>query len=363
MTRKRLLAIGTYTERAPHVPNAEGLGIVLASFDEDSGDIHIIGNIADLRNPTYLDWNSNKKLLSAITEEPDNSGEFRFYSLSDGKLIEEKSPVTGPGRGGCHLVTDSKGKACFGTSYSDGTLIAYRFANNREEFWFKTQYKGTGPDSLRQEASHAHQGLLSPDERYLYVCDLGSDRIWLHDLTNLAEHQAVALEVPAGYGPRHLAFDQKGAFAFILCELEPRLLAAEVNRVTGELSIQQDLPTVDEDSAEIAAPAAVKVHPSGKTVAVSNRFCDTITLFSIERDGSSVRLEKVESLPAGGQTPRDMSFSPDGSWLLIANQDSSHIDVVPFKRDTGRPDNRQRRTFEVGTPVCIVFLDSVEISP
>ncbi|MEP7356953.1 MAG: beta-propeller fold lactonase family protein, partial [Anaerolineales bacterium] len=34
--------------------------------------------------------------------------------------------------------------------------------------------------------------------------------------------------------------------------------------------------------------------------------------------------------PCGGQVPRNFQFSPDGKWVLVANQNSNEVVVLPF---------------------------------
>jgi 6-phosphogluconolactonase len=99
------------------------------------------------------------------------------------------------------------------------------------------------------------------------------------------------------------------------------------------------------------------VHPSGKTLVVSNRFDDSITVFRIIREKVKVHLEEVENFSTRGKTPRDMTFSPSGEWLLIANQDSNDIQVKAFDPGEGMTLDKWAEPFETGSPVCLVVLD------
>jgi 6-phosphogluconolactonase len=358
MAEQVLFAVGSYTTKQGHAPFACGEGIRIVSFDEDKGwwgDSYILG---DLKNPSYLDWDNSLRYLYAITESGEGDGRIQVYSLNHENLLRNTSSVTGPGPGGCHLAGDFKRNKMYATSYMDGTLKSYTLKNgNPGDPVFNIRFEGKGPNRDRQESAHAHQVLIHGEKPFVYVCDLGSDRIWLH---NSSEGNAViseALAVPAGYGPRHLAFDPDGEYAFILCELKPRLLVAKINDSDGSMEIVQDLPTADASLYSISAPAAVKVHPSGKTVAVSNRFDDSITVFQIKRERQKISLTLFQNFSSMGKTPRDITFSPSGKWLLIANQDSSDIQVKSFDRESGLPRETWSEPLKTGTPVCIISLD------
>jgi 6-phosphogluconolactonase (cycloisomerase 2 family) len=73
----------------------------------------------------------------------------------------------------------------------------------------------------------------------------------------------------------------------------------------GSLSIGGEYRLSD-SGGQIRAPAAIKIHPSGKTLAVSDRFVDRIELFRIERGESddSIPLLTTEGVfPCMGKTP------------------------------------------------------------
>jgi len=351
-------AIGSYTEKLPHVPGACGKGIVVALFNEETGGIEKQYTIEGMNNPSYLTWDNTNQFLYAMTESSEGEGEIQSFSLDSDNVFTLKDNQTGPGRAGCHLNTSDSGDRIFAASYVDGCLKGYPVSNGEiGKPLFNYSYSGSGPNIDRQTSPHAHQVVFSPDNKYLYVCDLGSDKIWKHGLDRKESLCVPALELPRGYGPRHLAFDPLGKYAYILCELIPKLIVASVDGSDGSLTMTEELLTVNESSAEIAAPAAVKVHPSGNTVALSNRFDDTIAVFKINRNtaGKNVSLEFLSRFSSMGKTPRDITFSPSGRWLLIANQDSDDVQVKSFNSQSGYPEEKWAPKMITGTPVCLTF--------
>ena len=222
------------------------------------------------------------------------------------------------------------------------------------------RYEGRGPNAGRQEASHAHQVTLSPWGPHLYVCDLGSDTLWMHPADAADDESrppAMALKAPPGYGPRHLAYDPVLPAAYIQCELVARILVAVINPDTGAMTLLEEHDTAAPDRMDIAAPAAVKVHPSGRTLAVSNRFDDTIAVFSIHRSAGAPALTLADRFPCGGQAPRDIEFNSAGTRLFIANQDSHAVTCRHFDGGSGLPADGWAAPLETGSPVCVVMLD------
>ncbi len=72
--------------------------------------------------------------------------------------------------------------------------------------------------------------------------------------------------------------------------------------------------------------AGIQISPSGDRLYVSNRGHDSISIFEIEADGSLVRLA---IRPCGGKRPRNITISPGGHFLLVANQESNEVVVLP----------------------------------
>jgi 6-phosphogluconolactonase len=59
---------------------------------------------------------------------------------------------------------------------------------------------------------------------------------------------------------------------------------------------------------------------------VSNRGHDSISIFEIEEEG---RLARLAIQPCGGRCPRNITIAPSGRFLLVANQYSDEVVVLP----------------------------------
>ncbi len=360
-----IFAVGSYTNHSSPAIDARGRGISVYKWDDLNDTCRLISVYQDIRNPSYLDWDSVSRRLYAVSEVNEGTGAVIAFDLDENGSLTFLGQQKGPGRAGCHLTVLPAENRLFAASYSDGRLTCYTLKDGDVgPVILNHSYKDGGPETSRQKSPHAHQVLPGPDANRIYVCDLGSDVVWMHHLDALAEPPLAALRVPSGYGPRHLAFDPSGDFAYVLCELIPRLLVTTVNPANGKMKIIQELDTVEPRKTDLttpaapatsAAPAAVKVHPSGRTVAVSNRFDDTIAVFDTGYP-ERVNLSLADRFFCRGKTPRDITFSPDGSRLFIANQDSHTITNRSFDVSTGMPLNVWGSEINTGSPVCIVML-------
>ncbi|MBB6481565.1 lactonase family protein [Spirochaeta isovalerica] len=351
------LAVGTYTMCAGHVPDARGKGVEILSFDEVTGSFSELYTMGEMKNPTYLSWNGNTSSLYAIEEDPENVGMIRqFIREKDGSFGKGIS-LRGQCGALCHISVNHSGDSLYASSYQNGSICGFHLNRDSEpEEWGRISYEGKGPDPLRQEAPHAHQILLDPEETRAYICDLGTDRVHIHSLERGLKGEDGCLELPAGYGPRHMVFDPSGAYAFILCELKAQLILARRNRKDGTLKIVEDIALPAESFSGTPAPAAIKMHPSGHTLALSNRFIDRIEVYGLVREEDRLTLQWIDGFSSEGKTPRDITFSPSGDWLFIANQDSHNIAAKRFDGKTGIPESSRPVSYETGSPVCIVPL-------
>ena len=93
-----------------------------------------------------------------------------------------------------------------------------------------------GPNPTRQDAPHPHQATLDPTGRFVLVPDLGADviRLFRVDGKSGILEPLADYSVPAGSGPRHVAFYESGPRAgggvvmYLVSELANSLTAFDV---------------------------------------------------------------------------------------------------------------------------------------
>ena len=99
--------------------------------------------------------------------------------------------------------------------------------------------------------------------------------------------------------------------------------------------------------------ADIHFHPNGRFLYASNRGHNSLVILAIDLETGS--LELVGHQPVEGAIPRNFALTQDGSWLLVANQNSGTISSFRVDRRTGRL-SLAGSPAKVPTPVCIQFL-------
>ena len=182
----------------------------------------------------------------------------------------------------------------------------------------------------------------------------------------LVQHGELCL--PAGSGPRHVAFHPDGNCVFVLNELLSTLCVCDWHEASGTLGdISQNIPLVPGAQVGIDGQtfaAAVRVSPDGRFVYCSNRGHDSISAFNIGDDGcvtacgvyssaSADAAEHVASWPPT-HTPRDFTLCGSrGEWLIVGNQDTDVVSV--FARDIRSGALTSTGvSFETPAPVCVL---------
>jgi 6-phosphogluconolactonase (cycloisomerase 2 family) len=249
----------------------------------------------------------------------------------------------------CHVAILPDGRVC-AASYLQSCIDLFPVNGDLlEPARNPVRYEGSGPNAARQEASHAHQVVVAPGGRWFYVVDLGADCVWMHDAA-LAE-EAVRLAMPAGHGPRHMAYHPALRRAYVLGEMTGAVTVCDWSESSGMLEVVAVTPAIGED----AAGAAIRVHPSGKALWTSIRSTRSLRYFPLDEKGDPSEAVEVS---LGDGEPRDFNISPDGRWLVAANQSAGHLAVIELDPVDGTPVGGGVVTFEMGTPCCVMFVEA-----
>ena len=349
MMSPTIFYVGTYTQREAHMPGGCGRGVLVCSLDSTSGAIELQEVYGDIVNPSYLhrsaDW------LYAVSEQRDG-GELHILDISRASNVRCVWREHIDAAACCHVIS-AKSKVWI-SSYGSGKVAccdAQNPAQIAETDYFA--WRGSGPNPRRQEASHLHQIQISPTTPHVYAIDLGGDRIYQLQSTPSGIQEVAAFSAPPGSGPRHGVFHPVHPRFYVLCELEPCLLVYDHNRESGVLRQLAIVPFSEQgQEATGGAAAAIRIHPSGSMLYISERLGDSIRCFHLGEDGVP---RHGETFNAGGKTPRDIQVDPTGQWLLIAHQNSNHLVTVPLDTSTGAPRPSLSNRTALESPVCICF--------
>jgi 6-phosphogluconolactonase len=351
-----LVYIGTYT-------GGKSQGIYASRFNPANGALAAPELAFKTTNPSFLALHPKRNFLYAVGETSGSgarkSGSVSAFSRdpATGKL-QLLNEVSSAGTSPCHLALDSTGRCLLVANYGNGTVASFSVQEDGRLGEARTiiQHEGSSVNRQRQQGPHAHHVVTDRGNRHALVCDLGLDKVMIYRLDAiqgaLTANDPTHGSVPAGAGPRHLAFDPGGRRAYVINEMGSSITAFKYQPRRGALEEIQTLSTLPEGFSKASSCAEVQVHPSGKFVYGSNRGHDSIAVFGVDsKDGS---LTPVQHQSTQGKTPRHFAIDPSGRWLLAENQDSDNITIFSLDAKTGRL-TPTGRSVEVGAPVCLVF--------
>ncbi len=351
--------IGTYTKTSSK-------GIYLLELDLANGKLEPVGLVGETVNPTFLAFHPNQPLLYAIGEIADfegkKAGAVSAFSIASktGKLtMLNQQPSQGPGP--CHVTVDRTGRWVLVANYRGGSVacLPIQEGGRLGAATSFVQHVGSGPNPRRQEGPHAHSINMDPTNRFAFAADLGLDKILIYRLDlekgQLNPNQPAWASVPAGSGPRHLAFHPNGRFAYIINEMGCTVTAFRYNAEHGSLETLETVSTLPEGfvADSTITTAEVQVHPSGKFLYGSNRGHQSIAVFAIDPDTG--KLSAIAHTSTEGKTPRNFGIDPTGTYLLAANQDTDNVVLFRIDKETGKL-SPTGQSVNIPMPVCVKFL-------
>ncbi|XTP55493.1 lactonase family protein [Niallia sp. Krafla_26] len=342
--------IGTYTK-------GESKGIYSFVLDTEAGRISEIQLAGTLDNPTYLTISKDQRFLYSVMKKDTKGGVAAYkidpnstkLSLINTQLLEGAPP--------CHVNTDSQQRYLFSTNYHRGTVESYLINQHTGEISEPSsvvQHEGNGPDE-RQEKAHTHYAGMTPDEKYLVVVELGSDKLLTYNVKEDGTLTEVSrLDIRPGSGPRHLTFHPLNKnIAYIMTEFSSEIIVLSYHEENGSFTVLETHKTIPNDFVENNQGSAIHTSSDGKFVYVGNRGHNSIAIF--KSNSETGRLEFVSTISTEGDWPRDFVLDPTEKYLIVSNQNSSNLVLFSRDSETGTLKLLQK-DIVVPDPVCVKFL-------
>ncbi len=349
MVQRTLAFVGSLNRMAPYFEAARGNGISVFDFDEATGRISLIRERGGIDNPTFLTIDPVRRRLYAISEVFGwNEGTVTAFAIdpATGALrYINKQPTLGSITAHCRL--DHTGRFLIVVNYSmddaadfpgqSVVVFPLRDDGGLAPPIYSVRHTGSGPNHSRQESPHPHCSVVSPDNRFVLVSDLGIDQIlsYRFDATTgrFAPGPPGAVSLPGGSGPRHLAFHPTGQFLYAINELAGTIVVFSYELGEGRLAAVQSISAVPSGFDGESHCADLHINAAGTVLYGSNRGNDSIAAFAIALDTG--RLTLIGHTPSGGRTPRNLAIDPSGRFLLAANQNGDNIMAFSIAPDTG----------------------------
>ena len=348
-----LAFVGTYTGKT----GSEG--IYAFDFDSGTGKLSAKGLVAETTSPSWVAIHPNGKFAYAANENGQESWVTSFAIDAKSAKLTQLNQLSALGADPCYLSFDKTGKYLFVANYSSGNVVVFPILADGKlgEHTANVKNAGTlGPNKERQEGPHAHWIQASPDNRFVFVADLGLDAVLSYRFDagkgTLTPNNPAMAKLAAGAGPRHVAFSPDGKFVYVVSELNNTVTAFSYNADKGTLHELQILSTLPPTFVGRNDDAEITVERNDKWLFASNRGHDTIAVFGINSDGT---LRQAGEYPTGGKEPRHFTIDPTGQFLLAENQNSNSIAVFRIDAATGAL-KQVSLASDIPSPVCLAFL-------
>ncbi|MNI26442.1 6-phosphogluconolactonase [compost metagenome] len=332
------------------------------SFNTISADLSLLETYSSISNPSFITISKDGSRLYAASETAEYQGQeggsvasFTIHPETGRLNLLNEQPTQGAAP--CYLTLDPSGNNLYVANYSSGSISVFPVNEDGRlgELSQKLQHKGTGPDSSRQEAPHAHSIMLDAQGRYVLSADLGTDQIVVYEMedngANLVTHSEYS--VKSGSGPRHMAFHPTLGRAYVINELDSTIAILHYDSTQGTLATIQTISTLPDNYQETSYCADIHISSDGRYLYGSNRGHDSIVVFAIDSEEGTLSL--VEHNSTLGNWPRNFAISPEGDYLLAANQNSNSLKVFSIDKSSGKLTDTGKSA-DNSQPVCIQFL-------
>ena len=348
--------ISTYTEQGRN-------GIYLAELDPSTGELRLIRLAAAVKKASFFAIHPNHRYLYSTCEVDDyrdsKAGAVSAFKvdLATGNLTLLNHQSSG-GHGPHYLSLDREGKNALVANYHGGSVavLPIRADGTLGAATSSVLHHGSSINQSRQEGPHPHAIDVDPTNRFVFVPDLGLDKVFAYRFSapagTLAPHDPGTVAASPGAGPRHIRFHPNGKWAYVINELNNTINALKYDAATGDLTPMDNVSTLPDGAMEENITGELVVHPNGRFLYGSNRGHDSIAEFAI--DQTTGRLNSLGHCPAGGRTPRNFNIDPSGQLLLSANLDSDTVTVLRIDPVSGKL-SPTAHGIKVLQPYCIEF--------
>ncbi|MDR2533496.1 MAG: lactonase family protein [Tannerellaceae bacterium] len=340
-------------------------GIYVYKFNDATGQATYVGKtIVD--NPSYIET-TNGTYIYAVSENPYNRSEDDDQSVSSYANALRFDKATGHltlvnsqetfAASPCYIIVDSARRHALTANYAGGSITVFHIdTDSLQPIEQMIIFDGSGLDAARQDMPHLHCVKISPDSKYLFAADLGTDNIHRYDLNHsgapfLREETHKSFPLPPGSGPRHLTFHPGGQYLYLINELSGTVTAFNYNN--GDIVAFQ---TIQADTVGGRASADIAISPNGKYLYASNRNkADGIAIFSINPASGS--LAKVGYQPTALH-PRNFTLTPSGRFLIAACMQSNVIEIYAIDPETGLLRKTDNDIAGIDSPVCVKLIEN-----
>ncbi|ANQ49736.1 lactonase family protein [Flammeovirga sp. MY04] len=323
----------SYTEHVGPGLSGNGVGIQYFNINNETSEITLAYSLETI-NPGYFTLNPRHQLLYTFQERLQALGPHLLCFQTNLGHLELVGSLEINGGLPCHILHIKKYDCLIVSCYETGNFLKYELDENGVPLPFSQniKYSGGSINKDRQEGPHAHLAHYDEAHDLLLLTDLGNDKIYSLKYQNARFEQVAEVSIPAGGGPRHLVQHPDNNYCFVS------------NEMTGNISILKweneawqwikNISVMTQDHNNVASASAIKLSKNGRYIYCGVRSTNSISILHFDAEKEDLTL--IDEVPTLGITPRDFEISPDGSMLIVGNQDSASMVSFSIQETTGK---------------------------
>ena len=355
---KSYFYFGNYQDKQANKED-QSEGISFWSVDHQSGALKKeIKDISVIENTHFSITDKHLYAANDIFSFQDKTdGCLTVYQRSDDNQLSAIQRVSSGGVGTVYTRLVADNRFLLIANYIEGNILVYPVGYDHllADPVENIKHIGSSANTARQEAAHPHAIEMTVDEKFVYVADLGMDKLKAYQFDQksgrLKSNTKFDIATHPGSGPRHLRFHDNGKFAYVSHEMSNQVSAYTCEGDALTLIAYYDLAN-GSDGIE-STGSELHIHPSGRYIYASSRGDNTLVVFSI--DANSGALSKIQTLSTEGETPTSFDIDKSGQYLVLGNQLSHSLLSFSIDNQSGRLTVKYK-VEQVSQPIMIGFI-------
>lgn len=331
-----LFAQNTYVFLGSYNRDKSAEAIQVYQLDTLNGKLTKFTSVKNSINPSYLTISPNGKYVYACTDTktPNAGSVSSFEFIPENKTLTFLNSQRSGGENPVYVSVHKSGKWLANANYTEGSVSVYPLLENGkiDSIVQNFQYSDGSTHKERQTRSHVHSAVFSPQFDYLFLPDLGADKIRCYAFDEnqkkpLIETQNPFTKTDLEAGPRHFTFHPNQKFGYCIEEMAGQISVYKYEN--GGLNKIQRIATHPDKIKEGFESSDIHISPDGKFLYATNRGKENnIAIFEIDQNGFLKNIGYQSTL---GKHPRIFALDESGKFLVASNVLTGN--VIVFRRN------------------------------
>ncbi|WP_312825644.1 lactonase family protein [Epilithonimonas sp.] len=332
--------------------------VYVYELDTETGKLTKVASSSDVINPGYITVSNDGKYVYASSDaKTPNYGTVSSFAFdADKKSLTFLNQQKTGGENPVYVNVDKTGKWLINVTYNQPTISVFPLLENGKIDSIAQHFKfteGSGVNPTRQEKSHTHSAVFTPDYKTVLFADLGADKILqypfdLNQKQPLLDSKSSFINTKPGSGPRHITFSKDGKIAYSIEELAGMISVYDFSE--NKLKEIQRIATHPDKIKDGFESSDVHISPDGKFLYATNRGKENnIAIFKVLNDG---KLESIGYQKTGGKHPRTFAIDETGKFMIVTNVNSQDATVFRRNLETGML-KKVGKPVKISHPTCV----------